>query len=393
MSNSLNPVTSDLTYFGREFLPALKNALIVAGMLPRADAATVIGGVATFPDIDVPSAASVRASGGAATASDILATSRSLSVQHIYQGVAVDNFQNLIAQPKLMGRLAERLAYNVARKADSIVCGLWNEWPYETGKLDGSAAFNSTDLLNPLVDARKILIDNQAPMDGLKCVLSTREAAAFRKIIQLQKVNEAGSSDLLRRGGLGSIMGFELFESQQVPDATLSAAAASSSPGSINNSGGYAIGTSAVIMAGLGSGTLLKGTTFTIAGTVTYRYVATADATITSNGATVSIYPALKEAVVDTAVVTFTEHSAASSMNFAFHPDAFSTVAAVGPPMRGGLESVVVSDEQTGLSVRLCYDANALGGAGVAYTESIAADLYFGAKTVRPEWVVKITGD
>ncbi len=393
MANSISNVTTSLTYFGREFLPALKNSLIVAGMLPRADAAVVIGGVATFPDVDVPAAASVRASGGAATASDIISTTRSLSVQHIYQGVAVDNFENLIAQPKLMGRLAERLAYNVGRKADSIVCGLWNEWPYETGKVDGSAAFNSTDLLNPLVDARKILIDNQSPMDGLKAVLSTKEAAAFRKLIQLQKVNEAGSSELLRQGGLGSIMGFDLYESQQVQDATLSANAVTLTPGAINNGAGYAIGTTTVAMNGLGTGTLKAGTTFTIAGTVTYRYVATEDATISGNAATVKIYPALKEAVVDTAVVTFTEHSAASSMNFAFHPEAFRTVAAVGPQMRGNVESVIVSDEQTGLSVRLCYESHALGAGGTAYTESIAADLYFGAKTVRPEWVVKITGD
>ncbi len=80
--------------------------------------------------------------------------------------------------------------------------------------------------------------------------------------------------------------------------------------GAVNNGGGYATGTTSMAVNGLqASGTILKDTLFHVAvatgidSRLVYRV--TTDATITTNAATMSFYPGLEAAVVNTAVVTF----------------------------------------------------------------------------------------
>jgi hypothetical protein len=58
-----------------------------------------------------------------------------------------------------------------------------------------------------------------------------------------------------------------------------------------------------------------------------------------------------------------------------------------------GIASVVVSDGQTGLSIRVAAQSTLLGGAGVAYSESLSADCVYGADVIRPNFAVRITGD
>uniref|UniRef100_A0A6M3XXR2 Uncharacterized protein n=1 Tax=viral metagenome TaxID=1070528 RepID=A0A6M3XXR2_9ZZZZ len=81
--------------------------------------------------------------------------------------------------------------------------------------------------------------------------------------------------------------------------------------GAVNNGAGYAAGSTSIILKNLQtSGTLYKDTLFTIAlasgisSRLTYRV--TADATITTNAATITFTPGLESAIVDSAVVTFT---------------------------------------------------------------------------------------
>jgi hypothetical protein len=393
MANSLNPVTTDLTAFGRIFLSALKSRLVLAGMIPRGDiaGATMIGNKVTYPDISVSGDAAVRAIGGAATASDLIATSRTLTVQQVYKAITVENLHNLFATPSLMVRAAEQLAYKVAKKCDSIVAGLWNKMPYEVGPVDGTAAFNATTAHGVLADAYKVLFDNEADTSNLRLVLGSKEATAFRKLTNLYKVNEAGSSDVLRTQSLGRVLGFDIYESQMIQDNFSSVAGESASPGAVV--GVNAIGATTLSMNSLGSGTLQSGTSFTIAG-FSKRYIVTDDATITTNAAIPNIYPPLEAATSGSEAITFLEHSTAtSSQNFAFNPEAFRSIVMPSFPLGGGVDEAIVSDPQTNLSVRIAKQSTLLGGAGTAYTQNLAADCMFGADVVREGFVVRITGD
>jgi hypothetical protein len=368
--------------------------LVLAGLIPRGDiaGATMIGNKVTFPDIDVSGDAAIRAIGGAATASDLIATSRTLTVQQVYKAVTVDNMQNLFATPALMVRAASRLAYKVAKKCDAIVAGLWNRMPYEVGELDGTGAFNSTDKHLVLAQAYKVLVDNEADTDNLKVVLGTREALNFRSLDNLWKVNEAGSSEVLRTKGLGSVLGFDIYESQQIASNFASVAGETASPGAVV--GVNAAGAETLSVNGIGAGTVQSGTSFTVdSGPALGRYVVTTDTAIVANAAVLPVWPPLKGATAGAEVVTFTEHvTATSSQNFAFSPEAFRSIMMPAFPLGGGVEEAIVSDPQTNLSVRIAKQSTLLGGAGVAYTQSIAADCHFGADLVRPEFAVRITG-
>lgn len=396
MANTLTTITTGLTTFGRVLLPELINQMVIARLVNRnyQGAGTMIGNVLEVPDLDISGNAAVRAIGGAAVASDLVSSKRSLTVQHIYQGFQVDNFEVLITSVPLMERASRRIAYNVARLCDATVLGLWNEIGTEVGTLDGTAAFLTT--INPLADARKAMMNNQSIMSPLYAVICPSEAAALRKITNLYKVSEAGDNALLRSGVLGSLFGFEILESQNVANALTSVAAETATPGAIV--GAHVIGATSISMNGLGAGSVKKGTTYSIVGVVNQtgnnvKFVVTADATITANAATVIAHPPLPVALAGAEVVNFIEHTVIASQNICFAPDAILAVARAPQPfVGGGVVSVTVTDEQTGLGIRLSYESQVQGSAGNAFVEKVTADLYFGAKVVRPEFACRITG-
>jgi len=77
--------------------------------------------------------------------------------------------------------------------------------------------------------------------------------------------------------------------------------------GAVNYVNGYLAGSTSMALNGLqASGTIQEGTEFTV-NNVRGTYSVTADATIATNAATISFYPGLESAVINTQVVTFTQ--------------------------------------------------------------------------------------
>lgn len=74
--------------------------------------------------------------------------------------------------------------------------------------------------------------------------------------------------------------------------------------GAVNNGSDYAAGATSIILDALGTGTIYKNTIVSFAGT-NGQYLVSADATITTNAATIVLDHGLLEAVVDDTVVTF----------------------------------------------------------------------------------------
>jgi hypothetical protein len=82
------------------------------------------------------------------------------------------------------------------------------------GRAVGTAGTNPfASAINPLVDLRKVLRDNGAPMANLQFVMDTTSEANLLKLGLINKANEAGSDAERRAGIVGRQYGFEMRQS------------------------------------------------------------------------------------------------------------------------------------------------------------------------------------
>jgi hypothetical protein len=202
--------------------------------------------------------------------------------------------------------------------------------------------------LSDFAQARMILDDNGAPQSDMHMVLGSTAVANIRgKQSGLFKVNEAGNDDLLRRGALGQVEGFDLHNSGQVKKAVVVGTAA----GATTNAAGYAVGATVITLASAGTGTFIGGDIITLAGDTNKYLVASGDAD-TSNGGTITIAePGLRVAVAASA--TAITVIAATTRNMFFQRSAIQ-LATRAPAMPEGGDAaddvMMVTDPVSGLT-------------------------------------------
>lgn len=385
MANALGPVTTGLTYFGRQVLAQLKNKLVlVPACRQYFSGETVYGSIVSIPVLEPLAEAGTRVSGGAVTAQDVSAMQVPIHLQEIYSAIAIDNLDSTLANFSLLDNYAGRVAYTVAAKADKLVAGLWQHIPNEVGTVDGSAAFGTNTMAN-IAAAKKVLMDNQTPTDDLHLIMSTAEQYNFYQTSNLFKVNEAGDGSLLRSGAMGSILGFEIDASQQIQSGTETAVGVWGAAPLMVGAGVQ--GDTTVSVDALGAGTVKAGSSFKLKG---HNYDVTADTAIVANAAVLPIYPALQTAVVDEDPLVAVSYTAAGSQNMAFHRDAIAVVTKGLAPLANNVTSTTVTDDQTGLSIRISMQSQLVGNPGM--TTFIVADMVFGTEVVQPNYAVRITG-
>lgn len=160
----------------------------------------------------------------------------------------------------------------------------------------GTSPFGSS--VGDSAQLKKILDDNGAPQSDRHLILSTSAGANLRTLAQLTKVNEAGSSDPIRRGVLLDMHGFSIRESAQVVDHTKGAGT-----GALIN-GTPAVGATTIPFDTLTVNTtgIKAGDVITIAGD-TNKYVVTTGTTSTSGNLVIAA-PGLKKAPADNAAIT-----------------------------------------------------------------------------------------
>jgi len=310
-----------------------------------------------------------------------------------YTAAALDIQDVAFGNVNIMERTAEEIAGTLVAGIDSMIASLWNYIPYEVGETDATTAFNSTDKLTHLSSAIKKLMDNNSPMDPLYGVVNTSEAHALRILDALLKVNEAGSAQTRVAGDLGTIMGVQMSQSQNIESSILSATAAWGTP-LVDLVAGYAIGTTAIHVDGVGSGaTILKGSTFSHGG---YSYVVTTTAVASTNDIDLVIYPPLKAAMVNDDALTPVLHTNATarSHNLIFHPSAIGLAIRPLPEFLpgAGVYQQTVTDPDTGLSLQLSVESHAIGGAGVAGTTTLKVAVLAGAVVLQPNAACRIEG-
>jgi len=280
----------------------------------------------------------------------------------IQMATNVDDLNRLFIEPA---------AVALAQKINSDGLDLYKDVPYI-----GGTAGTTPDGLDDLTNARKLLNLNKAPISPRYAVWDPEAEAKFLEIDTFVEADKSGTTEALRNGSLGRIMGFENFMSQAVKTHTKGTLAASGTNAKITVKSAVS-GGNTVVLTGTLAGTLKHGDILTIDGSIVCTV--TADATVENNEITVNVYPAITVAAGKEVVVT-ANHTA----NLVFHPSAFAFVTRpLAAP--SGVESYVTSYNGITLRVVKGYDMK-------YKKEMLSADVLYGYKTMYPELAVRYLG-
>lgn len=255
---------------------------------------------------------------------------RSLQTGGTYQAVLRDQFSE--AMRKLVNQVEIDLAACAKVNASRALYG-------------GNAPFNTAEDMTGLAGARRILEDNGAPTTDLQFVMNSIVMAKLRGVqSNLWKVNEAGSSDMLRNGMTDRLLGFALRNSAGIARHTNAAAA------NYVTNGAQLAGAKTLVVK-TGSAQIRAGDLFDIANAATADgsvYVAAADAA--GAGGLLINNPGLVTAAADANALTF---KGAYYGNYAFDRNALVLVSRAPAVPTGGDsadDSTIITDPVSGLS-------------------------------------------
>lgn len=224
-----------------------------------------------------------------------------------------------------------------------------------------------------LTETLQKLEDNGAPLGELQAVLNTTSGRNLRNIEHLQKVNEAGDNNLLRRGVLGDLFGFTIRESAGMRHAKGTAS------GYLANGGASAGATQLAIDTG--SGTFKENDIVTF-GNDTTPYVVAED--VATGGTTLKLKSALKADVADNAAITVKDYAP----NSCFSRGSIIMASRVPfVPSRGdsALDRQIITDPLTSIPYELAVW-------GAPYQTTITIGTAWGFKNIKAENTVALLG-
>lgn len=246
----------------------------------------------------------------------------------------------------------------------------------------GTTPFDSTTKLAALAQLLKILEDNGAPSSDLQFVQNTTAAAAMRTLTELSNVGDSGDQNLLRRGVLGNIFGFDVRRSAQVKNHTKGTASGYLA----DLTAGYAVGTK-TFHVDTGTGTILAGDILTNNKTSrdSNKYVVKTGFAGDGDGDVVLANPGTRVAWVNNDPVGVGNNYAA---NMGFSRSAIHALLRVPAMPEGGDNAddvTIITDPMTGISFQVAMYRQRRR---VAYEVGLA----WGVKAVKPEAIALLLG-
>jgi len=232
-----------------------------------------------------------------------------------------------------------------------------------------------------IAELRQVLVDNGMPLDGQATVaMNTNAGTKLRNLAQLQKVNEAGGEELLRRGELLNLQGLMLKESNGIASHVKGTATG------VTVNGALAIGATAIVFNGATAGAtgIKAGDVVTFAGDADNKYVVETGISAASGTFTIQA-PGLRAAIADDAAVTI---GANYTGNFAFHRAASELVVRPPAQPQGGdaaVDRMTVQDPFSGL----VYEIAVYKGYGKAMFDITT---FYAAKVWKPQFVATLLG-
>jgi len=258
--------------------------------------------------------------------------------------------------PEFATKYLVSAAQALAEKINQDGFKLYKRIPFFTGK-----AGTTPSTITAFTQARKILNDNKVPLMNRYAAWDTAAEAKFLELDAILNAEKSGSTEALRAGAIGDIVGFKNYMSQAIPThkaGTYTALADVKATVDIANNGRLTDRTPYSVMsfastAATSTGTLKAGDLLTVANK---KYVVLEDVAAAVAGATsAKVYPALT-ANITSENVTFADVTAAGHVaNLAYHKDAFIFVTR---PLEvaAGKQSYVTSFEGITLRVTMDYD-------------------------------------
>lgn len=248
----------------------------------------------------------------------------------------------------------------------------------------GTAPFGTAGDLSDVAGVRRILDENGAPATDLQLVLAHNAMANLRgKQSVLFKVNEAGTEDLLRRGVIGQLEGFDLHSSGFVATHTIGTA---DDTYDVDLLAGYAVGDTTIHLD-TGAGTHVAGDVITFAGD-SNNYVITTGASGSGDKDIVIGAPGLRQALADGVSCDIADDASTFRPNMAFSRSAIVLATRMPALPEGGDgadDRMTIQDPVSGLAFEVAV-----------YRQfrqvNILIGLAWGYELIKPEHVALLIG-
>lgn len=315
---------------------AALNQVVRFPIVPSFSAADIAAGSGVGPD---PAAVTIG--------SDTLTIDKSRSVSFFWEGEESAGLKSGGQFDRVIRDQFAQAMRALCNEVEADLAGLF----YGASRIygtPGTTPFATAGDLSDLAQLRKILEDNGAPTSDLHFVMDTAAAAVIRgKQSGLFKVNEAGSSGLLRLGSLGEpLEGFNLHVSGQV--ASVSQAAAT---GYVTN-GIQAVGATGIIVQ-TGAAAISKGAIISFAADTVNKYVVAAD--YAGGAGTIQINkPGLRVSIPTANAITVNTTAYRANLGFDRNAIALVTRAPYMPEGGDAADDVTeVQDPNSGLAFQV----------------------------------------
>lgn len=325
--------------------------------------------------VDVSEAMTIPEGTDQTVDSKTLSISNSRAVQIPYTGEDVRHLNNGIGFDTVYG---DQIAQAMRTLCNEIEADLAEEAYKNASRAFGTAGTTPfASNFDDVAEVRQILADNGMPMNDGQCslVLNTLASTNLRQLSQLQSVNQAGGSDLLRQGVLLDLQGMAIRESAQVQSHTKGTGTSY-----LLNDASSAVGDTSIAVDG-GSGTILAGDIITFAGT-TDKYVVN---TALSSGTLAIGSPGLRAAETDNDAITVGNNYTA---NIAMHRRAMElAIRAPAVPEGGDAadDALTVQDPTSGM----VFEVRVYRGYRKTMIEVAAA---WGVKAWKPDFIATLLG-
>lgn len=238
----------------------------------------------------------------------------------------------------------------------------------------GTEPFTSD--LKDLTKGLKLLKDNGAPQNGeYNFVMNTLAGMNMRNLTQLQKVDNAGESTLLRQGVLGNLFGFSLRESNGFREHTKGTAS-----GYLVNGGASKGATQ--IPIDTGTGTFVKGDIVTFGDSATQYVVAE---NVAEGSTVLKIAGLLKADIADNAAVNLAGGYTPSA---GFTKGSILLATRLPHVPSGGddaIDRTTITDPVSGIS----FEVALWGG---AYQNTVTISAAWGVRNIKPAHTFALIG-
>ena len=271
-----------------------------------------------------------------------LSVNQFASVQIPWTGEEIKHLNNGSGFETVYGDQIAQAMRSIVNTIESYVAGIVKTGSSRAFGTAGTTPFATN--FNEIAELRQILVDNGCPMDNqVTLVINTAAGTKLRNLAQLQKVSEAGGSELLRQGVLLDLQNIMLKESAGIGLHTKGTGS-----GYLVNSASITAGTT-TIPADTGTGTLLAGDVVTFAADTVNKYVVN---TALAGGSFALGAPGTRVAIADNNAITIGNNYTA---NVAFHRSAVEVVvrAPMSPPNEAAQDIMNVTDPWSGLTFQV----------------------------------------